>query len=226
MEANQITKDINRTRRWCTLLMLSSTALLLAVAGRPVTASALSLHPNPLLFDFGALRGEARLVAFDSGIPEGALALEGAVAPTDLTVILEVTLDAESAPIGPLGVFATHLPAGTLVNPTGAGVLPGAGADISGVTRTTSPGVGESVLFAFAGGSLEGGQAADPIFVSFPALEIGDLFGVTIAAPREPWQQFGRRDAVSGYLVPEPGAITLFAMGCALVARTSARRTS
>lgn len=200
--------------------ILRAVAMLLAIAGHPIATSALSLDPNPLLFDLGAIRGEARLISFDTGVPEGAITLDGAVASSDLTAVLEVSLAPESDPIGSLGVFATALPEATPVNPTGAGVLLGVGADISAVTRTAS----SAVRFAFSGGSLEGGQTADRIFVSFSTLEAGDRFGVLISAPVQPGQPFSRADAVSGTLIPEPGAIVLFALGFVWFARASKRR--
>ena len=104
------------------LLSVVAVAALCASSARATT-----IAPNPVdLYDFSELAARVTLVAATTGLPAGGVLLAGAVAPTDVVLVLSVEYIAPS--IENLAIFTVTRTTGTW---TGMGWVPGVNPDWS-----------------------------------------------------------------------------------------------
>jgi hypothetical protein len=173
-----------------------------------------TLDPAPLALEpttpSAAFRGEARVVKITAGVPAGGVVTDGSVAPGDVTVVLEIELDAGS-PEHALAIGVTMPSVGTAW--TGIGRIPGAGADFLGELGA------EGASFLSAAG-LAPGEIADRIFLSLPALLAGATFDVVLLGAPD-----GEQAAARGTfgVMPEPATAALVLVGLAGLARRPRR---
>jgi hypothetical protein len=155
------------------LALLASAFLLLGLSA-PV--SALTIDPNPVLFDNGSVSGSITLVEAATGIPSGGNVLAGSVSGTDTSLVFEVTLDPGSDPINEIGVAIE--PVGfTFTLPTGGGDIAGTG-DV-GIDDVDDSLFGQ-LVFVFDG-NLGAGQTSDRFFISFGSLSAGQQVNFMIS---------------------------------------------
>ncbi|HUK63414.1 MAG TPA: hypothetical protein VLV15_08775, partial [Dongiaceae bacterium] len=133
------------------------------------TASALTIAPNPIPLvgtggAGGSIVGSVELVGTASGVPLGGVVSFGSIAPSDTSLIFRITLDPSSAPVAYFAVSSADTvlpPAGGSLVYSGAGVIPGAGTDITLLEITVDPSV---VIF----GVTVPGSVSDLFFVAYP----------------------------------------------------------
>ncbi|MCG8590847.1 MAG: PEP-CTERM sorting domain-containing protein [Proteobacteria bacterium] len=186
------------------LALLFTTALSgLLLAGN---AAALSLTPNPLLMDTPDFTGELELLEVVTGLPTGAVGVEGTVEADDVTLVFEARTGAGPNPwdLMVVGIFG--------MTSNGAGVIDG-------------PGDPLSVLDLSGGGArffsnIALGGTSQRFFISYDAVadDGSQTLGWLVASGATPGT------GQSGTLVPEPGVGLLFGAGLALLAGRSRRR--
>jgi hypothetical protein len=171
-------------------------------------ARALSVLPDPAVFnlDLGGgtlLKGSIDFVAMVTGTPIGGVVLAGSVAPTDVTFVFTITLDADAAtdvlfstvvypepPIAASPVFAA------------VGTIPAPGPDI--VDAVVSAGV---AYWNYAP-LPSPGETVDPFFLSFSSVSAGDQFKMEEVVL--PLGMFT--------VVPEPGTLGILAISFVVLA--------
>jgi len=184
-------------------IAFASLAACLVVAGANPPAGALSVTPDPAVFNIpvgggDAIKGSIDFVGMVTGVPTGGIVLAGSTAATDVTFVFTITLDADALPDS---LFSTNV-----------GQEPfGAGSPVFSAIGTI-PGTGPDIVDAFV--DADGatwlydplplpGETADPFFLSFSSIAVGDQFRM-----EEVVLTLG-----TFTVVPEPGMMGLFALG-------------
>lgn len=187
-------------------LGLALAAAIWLVAGAAAPASALSISPNPVVFDNGSVSGTITWIETATGIPSGGTQLAGTTGVSDLSLVFEVTLDAGSDSIDSVGVGIF------LVNSTGAGTIAGTGdvaiGSVSGTAGTR--------IFNFTG-DLDAGETSDRFFISYASLSEGQSVTFMIS-PADGSADF----TVTSTLVAVPEASALMLLGIAGLATAPA----
>jgi PEP-CTERM motif len=155
----------------------------------PASAQALSLTPDPLLFDLSGqgainvLKGTIDVIGFTTGVPSGAT-YAGSISPTDVTILFQASSD----PASDLSIPNFYV---TTVGATesGRGTIPGPNEDVSANGGAT---------FDFPNG-LDGGETTDIFFISFSSIAPGATINWEIVVI-----PIGQQTAV-----PEPGTALL-----------------
>jgi hypothetical protein len=174
-----------------------------------------SLHfdPDPVAFSNGMVSGEISLVSVGTGIPAGGTVLEGTVGGTDDTFVFVVTITQGS--IRRFGIAGDDA-GNNGVTSNGAGVISGAGVDVSMFDAIS--GLNQRVfLFDEAGSQLlSAGQSSEQFFVAFDADALVE--GSSINFMITPGIGLGSTFSIEVPLVPAPGAIAILAtaglVGC------------
>lgn len=130
----------------------------------------------------------------------GGVVSSGSVAPTDVTIVIEIELDA-GAPEYALQLLVTHPSASATW--TGAGTIAGSGTDSVGAL------LGAGAAFSWGSG-LAPGETTDWLFLSLPALPLGEDFEVVLFGVPT-----GEQPSASGSfeVVPEPSTLALLLIG-------------
>ncbi len=185
-------------------LGLALAAAIWLVAGAAAPASALTIDPNPVVFDNGSVSGTITWIETATGNPGTQLA--GTTGVSDLSLVFEVTLDAGSESIDSVGVGIF------LVNSTGAGTIAGTGdvavGSVSGTAGTR--------IFNFTG-NLDAEETSDRFFISYASLSEGQNVSFMIS-PADGSSDF----TVTSTLVAVPEASALMLLGIAGLATAPA----
>ena len=191
----------------------------------PFKADALTMSPNPLLFNDGTTFVTITLVGTVNGTPGGGAVLFGSVSPTDVTLIFTLSVSGgATAAVEYLEIGARYLPIVPLIPTTGAGWIAGPNVNIAAVTGTANTPKFDfgAVGTPFVGEGVATGQTSDQFFVSYAA---GALLPNSTQAIRfkvDPG--VGVVFAADAIIVPEPGSLLLFGMGLGFLATRRARR--
>lgn len=199
--------------------MRTAVAVVALLLFLPAPARALAIEPGVAPFhDAAGHSGSYLFSAVEDGLPAAATLLTGSVAPSDVTVVFRIVLDAGSVEL-PNFLIQAFDGAGAPVSPvlTGGGVLSTDGRGVSAMAIDTDA-EGRTSLGWLFDGSLLGGEYSVVLFASWSGLQTDDLVGALLptSSPRPP---FDRRDFFGGTVVPEPGTALLVAIGLALTRR-------
>ena len=145
----------------------------LAVAASALPAGALSITPDPVVFnlDLGGgmlLKGNFDFVGTVTGTPGGGIVLDGSVGAGDITLIFTATIDADSD----FGLATTYISRFPNLSPvfSGVGTIPGAGVDVTnGFVGSSS-----ATVHYDSPNELDPGETSDAFFLSFSSISIGD----------------------------------------------------
>lgn len=205
------------------LLAPAVSAALFICAG---AASALTIDPNPILFDDSSsgVSGSITLVDSGDGVPSGGDVLVGSVDGSDVTMAFEIQLDQGSSAVN--GVSVSAFNPDTFSGPTlaGGGDVPNGGEDITGASTSGSNGV----LYEFlddegtsSNEELEGQETSDRFFISYESLTTdGSLDANFMISPADGSRDFDANAAI----VPEPATLALIGFGVGGLALLSGRR--
>jgi hypothetical protein len=154
-------------------------AACLAVAASALPAGALSITPDPVVFnlDLGGgvlLKGNFNFVGLVTGTPGGGIVLDGSVAATDITLIFTAMVDSDSD----IGLATTYIfsspPLASSPVFSAVGTIPGAGVDVTdGFVGSSS-----ATVHYDSPNELDPGETSDAFFLSFSSISIGDQLGM------------------------------------------------
>jgi len=168
------------------------------------SAGALSISPNPVRIEGPEVTGELRLLGFVAGLPVGATLGFGTVLPSDVTLVFELAVDADSDFDAIFGAIGQPTPGGAW---TAAGFVPGSGAAPFSVFDA-----GTVVAFSIG---IATGEDSTALFVSAPSLEVGTSFSASLG------YHTGLAPVVPVTVVPEPSTLTLLATGVLALGRAA-----
>jgi hypothetical protein len=171
-----------------------------ALAWLPRPARALTVTPDPLAIGSPFL-GSVDFLGMTTGLPSGGDVLAGGLGAGDVTLVFQVTVDAESTVAWPNGPDLDLSLAATAI-----GWIPGPDLDVATAEFTLSN-TSAHWHSVNSTGEINPGETLDPIFVSFAALDPGETLT---------WVAAGLVDVgTQTVVVPEPSLALLMLTACA-----------
>jgi hypothetical protein len=203
-------------------MRLLSAAACAAVLSFATSSAAITILPNPIPLvgsgDFGSITASIELVSTVTGVPAGGSVSIGTTAPTDTTLVFRASVDLAS--VDGVTVFAVTADddgdslAG-LISFSGAGVIAGAGVDITLLAFEEVVAAVRPELEVISPGST-----TDLFFVSYP---IAPGVGEFLIAGAGPTTETPLPVQSAAMVVPEAGTAALLALGLGALGRRATR---
>ena len=187
----------------------------------PLKAAAVSILPNPVIFNDGTTFVTVTLVGTATGMPGGGSQLTGTTSAGNIVLIFQLSVSAGAVEV--LRVGARVLPVLPLITTTGTGTIAGTGVDVlagAGGTATTPRFDFGVAGTPFAGEGVAAGQTSDYFFVSFASLAANGTEGIRFTVDPGVGGLFNGE----AIIIPEPGSLLLLGMGLGFLGTRAARR--
>lgn len=201
------------------------TGAVLAWAG---SASAVSIDPNPILFDNGqGVTGTITLTQVSSGRPAGGSDPGGAsnigtVDPSDVSLVFEVFVD--TGLLDSVGLSVSSGPPDfNAPTRTGAGDVPDGGVDVTAISPSGTSGAVFEFQDGGGTGTLGAGETSDPFYISYESVAADGSLTASFMISPDPDSDLGGDFTETTSIIPEPGTLALFSLGLAGLGWSSRR---